>query len=106
FLAGWHTHEELPDFFCASDAVVLASAREQFGQALIEGMACGLPAIATRSLGPEAVIQDGVTGWLTRAGHELALAAALVEAIGDVRERRRRGERARRSVSARFAWSG
>ena len=80
--------------------------REQFGQALIEGMACGLPAIATRSLGPAAIIEHGRTGWLTPPDDENALATALTEAIDDPPERRRRGERARRAVSARFAWSG
>jgi glycosyltransferase involved in cell wall biosynthesis len=44
FLAGWHGHDELPDFLSASDVVVLPSVREQFGQVLVEGMACGLPA--------------------------------------------------------------
>ena len=43
FLAGWHDHAELPDFLAASDVVVLPSVREQFGQVLVEGGACGLP---------------------------------------------------------------
>src|SRR5215207_11156203 len=46
FLAGWHEHAELPDFLAASDVVVLPSVREQFGQVLVEGGACGLPSIA------------------------------------------------------------
>ena len=46
FLAGWHDHDALPDFFDAADVQVLASVREQFGLVLVEGMACGLPAIA------------------------------------------------------------
>jgi Glycosyltransferase len=31
---------------------VLASVHEQFGQVLVEGMACGLPAIAVDAHGP------------------------------------------------------
>ena len=46
YLAGWHGHDELPSFLAAADVVVLPSVREQFGQVLVEGMACGLPAIA------------------------------------------------------------
>ena len=61
FLAGWYTQPELPDFFAASDAVVLASEREQFGQVLVEGMSCGLPAIALRSLGPSSIVDDEKT---------------------------------------------
>ena len=82
FLAGWQTHEELPDFFSASDAVVLTSEREQFGQVIIEGMACAVPAVATRSLGPEAIIDDGETGWLVPSDDEPALVDALTEAVG------------------------
>lgn len=106
YLAGWQSQHELPAFFAAADAVLMSSEREQFGQALIEGMACGLPAIATRSLGPAAIIEHGRTGWLTVPGDETALATALTEAIDDAPERRRRGVRARLSVRERFSWPG
>ena len=56
FLAGWHDHDELPDFLAASDVVVLPSVREQFGQVLVEGMACGLPAIAVDAHGPAEIV--------------------------------------------------
>ena len=104
FLAGWQSHEELASFFWAGDAVVLASEREQFGQVLVEAMACGLPAIATRSVGPESIIEDGSTGWLVEPQEE-ALAAALAEVVGDGGERERRGRLARRAVEKRFSWS-
>jgi glycosyltransferase involved in cell wall biosynthesis len=103
FLAGWRSHEDLPSFFSASDAVVLASAREQFGQVLIEGMACELPAIATRSLGPASIIEDGETGWLVDP-EERALADALVEAVDDREERERRGRAAASVMRERFSW--
>jgi glycosyltransferase involved in cell wall biosynthesis len=103
FLAGWHPQEELPAFFSAADAVVLASEREQFGQVLVEGMACGLPAVATRSVGPAEIIEDGRTGWLVESD-EAALAAALIEVVEDPRERKRRGRAARAAVCERFTW--
>jgi glycosyltransferase involved in cell wall biosynthesis len=104
FLAGWHEHERLPDFFAAADAVVLSSAREQFGQVLVEGMACERPAIATRSLGPSSIVDDGETGWLVDQNPE-ALAAALAAAIDDPRERQRRGAAARRAARECYSWS-
>jgi glycosyltransferase involved in cell wall biosynthesis len=103
FLAGWRSHEELPEFFSAADALVVASEREQFGQVLVEGMACGLPAVATRSLGPAEIIEDGRTGWLVEPD-ETALAAALIEAVEDERERKRRGRAAREAVCERSTW--
>ena len=51
-LAGWQAQERLPAFLSAAEAIVLTSEREQFGQVLIEAMACEVPPVATRSSGP------------------------------------------------------
>jgi glycosyltransferase involved in cell wall biosynthesis len=104
FLAGWHGHDELPGFFAASDAVVLASVREQFGSVLVEGMACGLPTVAVDRHGPSHIVEPGRTGWLVEPDDEAGLADALVEVVADPAERRRRGEAARRSALERFSW--
>jgi glycosyltransferase involved in cell wall biosynthesis len=104
FLAGWHGHDELPDFLNASDAVVLPSVREQFGAVLVEGMACGLPAIAVDAHGPAEIVEDGRTGWLVAPDDRDALARALQQAAADPDERRRRGEAARARALERYAW--
>jgi glycosyltransferase involved in cell wall biosynthesis len=104
FLTGWHAHEELPELLSSADAIVLASVREQFGSVLVEGMACGLPAIAVDRLGPSEIVEDGVTGWLVPPDDEEALARALVACIDDDVERRRRGRRAWRAARERFSW--
>lgn len=106
FLAGWHTHDELPEFFSAADGVVLTSEREQFGQVLVEGMACGLPAVATRSAGPASIISDGQTGWLVDPDDEEELITALTEMIRDRAVRERRGELARIVTRERYSWTG
>src|SRR4051794_7936238 len=104
FLAGWHEHDTLPDFLNASDTTVLASVREQFGLVLVEGMACGLPAIAVDRFGPAEIVDDGRTGWLVAPDDEHALAAALRAAIDDPHERARRGAAARATALARWSW--
>jgi glycosyltransferase involved in cell wall biosynthesis len=104
FLAGWHGHDELPSFLAASDALVLASVREQFGSVLVEAMACGRPPIAIDRFGPADIVDDGVTGWLVGPDDEAALAGAIVEAITDPVERRRRGRRSWRTARDRFSW--
>src|SRR5207244_6880580 len=101
FLAGWHPHDDLPDFLAASDVVILPSVREQFGQVLVEGMACGLPAIAVNVFGPSEIVEDGQTGWLVPPDDEEALTEALVSAVNDAGERLRRGEEAYSAVRAR-----
>jgi glycosyltransferase involved in cell wall biosynthesis len=103
FLAGWQGQERLASFLSASDVIVLPSAREQFGQALVEGMACGLPAIAARSFGASRIVEDGRTGWLVPPDDLEALAGAIVEAIELPEERRRRGDRARRAALERYS---
>jgi glycosyltransferase involved in cell wall biosynthesis len=104
-LAGWHSHEELPELLNAADALVHASVAEQFGQVLIEAMACGLPVIAVDRGGPSTIVDDGWTGRLVEPDDAEALAAAMVEAIEDPAERKLRGRRARVEVESRYAWS-
>ncbi|MDA0174011.1 glycosyltransferase family 4 protein [Solirubrobacter taibaiensis] len=104
-LAGWHDHDELPDILRASDVVVLPSVREQFGQVLVEGMACGLPAIAVDAHGPADIVDHGETGWLVEPDDLFTLANALVEAVNRPQERRRRGANAAADVAERYAWS-
>jgi glycosyltransferase involved in cell wall biosynthesis len=104
FLAGWHGHDELPAFLAASDVVVLPSVREQFGQVLVEGMACGLPAIAVDAWGPADIVTHGETGWLVEPDDVVSLANALVHAVNCPIERRRRGERGAEVARERYSW--
>jgi glycosyltransferase involved in cell wall biosynthesis len=104
FLAGWHGHDELPPFLRAGDLLVHASVREQFGQVLVEAMACGLPVIAVNRGGPASIVDDPETGWLVEPDDVGALARAIVEAVADAGERRRRGRRAREEAVSRYSW--
>ncbi|MDQ3647370.1 MAG: glycosyltransferase family 4 protein [Actinomycetota bacterium] len=104
FLAGWRGHADLPDGLNAADLLVLPSVREQFGQVLVEAMACGLPVVAVDAHGPAEIVRDGETGWLVSADDEEAMADALVEAVNGDHERRRRGEAAYAEARARYSW--
>jgi glycosyltransferase involved in cell wall biosynthesis len=104
FLAGWRGHDDLPQGLNAADLLVLPSVREQFGAVIVEAMACGLPALAVDAHGPAEIVAHGETGWLVPPDDEEALAAALVEAVNDIAERRRRGERAYVTARERYSW--
>jgi glycosyltransferase involved in cell wall biosynthesis len=104
-LAGWHDHDDLPVLLNAADVLVHASVAEQFGQVLIEAMACSLPVVAVDRGGPSTIVDDPRTGWLVEPDDPAALAGAITEAIADPDERRRRGRRARDEVVGRYGWS-
>ncbi len=104
-LAGWHAHEALPLLLNASDVLVHASVAEQFGQALIEAMACGLPVIAVDRGGPSTIVDDPLTGWLVEPDDPAALADAIVEAMTDPKDRSQRGRHAHDEVVGRYGWA-
>jgi len=104
YFCGWQRQERLAAFLNAADTIILPSAREQFGQTLVEGMACGLPGIAANALGPSRILSDGETGWLFEPDDRDGLTRALVEAVNDPAERRRRGGLARNEVLHRLSW--
>lgn len=104
FLAGWRGHSDLADGLNAADVVVLPSVHEQFGQVLIEGMACGLPVIAINNHGPATIVDDGETGILIPPDDEDAMRDALVRIVNDADNRRRMGENAYKTSRNHYSW--
>ncbi|MER6288687.1 glycosyltransferase family 4 protein [Streptomyces sviceus] len=76
---------------------------EPFGMTIVEAMRCGLPVVSTDCPhGPAEIIADRVDGRLVPVGDRDALAAALLELVGDDELRRRMG-RAALENAGRFA---
>lgn len=79
------------------DILVHASiTAEPFGQVVLEGMAAGLPVLASEGGGPSEIITDGVNGVLYPRADASALAARLRELAVDEDRRRALGVAARR----------
>jgi glycosyltransferase involved in cell wall biosynthesis len=104
FLPGWRGHDDLALGLNAADVVVLPSVHEQFGQVLIEGMACGLPVIAIDNHGPATIVEHEQTGLLIPPDDEDAMVEALVRIVSDDEERRRMGETAYERSRSRYSW--
>jgi glycosyltransferase involved in cell wall biosynthesis len=62
---------------------VLPSDQEGFGLPLVEAMACGCAVVATRSVGSELTVVDGLNGLLVPRRDAAALAAAIVRLSSD-----------------------
>lgn len=75
-------HATLARLFRASDAVAIASTSESQGMALLQAMACGLPAVGARH-GPLIQYIPPQTGLLAEPGQPEAFAAALAQVLGE-----------------------
>ncbi len=92
----------IEDFYRACDIFVLPSYAEGMSNALLEAMACGLAAIATRVGAAEDMIESGRNGFLIDPGDIDGLRAHIVTLSSDPALRERIGREARRSVAERF----
>ena len=73
-----------------TDVLVHASTvPEPFGQVLVEGMAAGVPVVATQGGGPSEIVTDGVNGLLYPPGDVDRLAQLLERLAGDEELRHR-----------------
>jgi glycosyltransferase involved in cell wall biosynthesis len=96
------THH-VEQYFRAADVFVLPSIREAQPLALLEAMACGLPAIATRLPGAtDVLIEDGTNGRLVLPDDEAALAGTLRDVLTDRRTACLMGARARETVLSHY----
>lgn len=88
-----------------TDLLLMPSAMESFGLAALEGMACGVPCIATRVGGVPELVEDGVNGLLFPVGDVEAMSAAAVELLRDEKRLRGMGDAARRTAQDHFCTS-
>ncbi|MFE2429997.1 glycosyltransferase [Streptomyces sp. NPDC059373] len=76
--------------------LAVSSAMESFGMTIVEGMTVGLPVVSTDCpLGPGEIIDHGKDGLLVPPRDLDAMAAALLDLIGDEDRRRAMGRAAR-----------
>lgn len=102
--SGWKSGAELAERYANANLFAYPSRHEGMPNALLEAMASGLPAVATRIAGNEELQVDGETGRLVPPEDVAALQAALAELIADPAARRRLGAAARKHVEGRYSW--
>ncbi len=95
--------DELASLYRNAALFVLPSSEEGLGIVLLEAMASGTPVVSTRCGGPETIIVDGETGFLTPVGDAQALAARMRQLLESPQLRRDMGAGGRRTIEARFS---
>lgn len=95
--------EDVAGVVASLDVFVSASHSESFGIAMVEAMACGVPVVATATMGAREIVEDGVTGLIVPVGDAGALSAAVVTLLKDEARRLALGSRARESARERFS---
>lgn len=91
---------EVPDLLRASDAFLLSTHGEGMSNALLEGMASGLPCLASRSVGGAAQLLEGGRGELLEDGDVRAWAAAVQQLVDQPALRESMGAAAAAHVAA------
>jgi glycosyltransferase involved in cell wall biosynthesis len=106
--AGFVPHRRVPELFHHADLFVMPCIVDPHGDrdgipnVILEAMAHEVPVVSTDVSGiPEAVI-PGKTGWIAPPGDARDLAEAIMEALNNPQEARRRGHAGKRLVAKEF----
>lgn len=97
--AGLVPADELPVYYSAADASILASSREGWANVLLESMACGTPVVASAVWGTPEVVSSRAAGRLMADRTPVALAEAVRQLAADCPARE-----ATRAYAEQFGW--
>ena len=98
---------DLNRYFNECDIFVLpsiSSDQEGFGIVLLEAMACAKPVITTSIVGPAEQIRQWDAGLIAEPRNVDALAAALMQLLGDHNRAQAMGQRARQLAEQKYGW--
>jgi len=97
--------DDVAPYYEAIDVLLLPSVNEGTPVSVIEALAAGRPAVATRVGGVPDVVRDGVDGHLVEVGDASTLGERLAELARDPSRREEMGQEGRSRVIERYAVS-
>jgi glycosyltransferase involved in cell wall biosynthesis len=99
---GFKDWDQLPEVYASADVLCVPSRYDGWGLVVPEGLASGLPVIATDRMGAALeFVETGCNGWLIPAGDQKALIDSMREAaLLSSSELEQMGRHARESISA------
>lgn len=95
---GQRTQKELPNYYNASEVVVMPSHYESFGIAALEAMSCGVPVITTNVAGVSSLIDEKHAGLITSVNNPLLLASQIAYLLKDKKAREQVSKDVRKNV--------
>lgn len=99
---GYIPYYDLPNYYAIADIYLHTSIYEGFGRVMAEASAVGLPVVASRCAGSEAIIRDGETGYLAEPWNISQHVKLVKELLMNEPKSRVFGEAARRHVTNKF----
>jgi len=98
FLVGQVNKAKLLKYYQNAAVLVLASYYESAPNTILEGMACGLPVVATFVGDLPKIVKNGVTGFLVSPKDPETLAEVILRLLRDDNLRKKMGQAAREEV--------
>ncbi len=97
-------HASLPEWYRAMDLFVMPSRYENYSNAALEALACGVPFLAS-AIGGNQRLADTQGGWLFSHGSEESLAERLQAIVGNRQAALERGLVGGQKVREMYSWS-
>ena len=94
--------DNINEFYCGIDILVVPSLYEPFGRVIVEAMACEKVVVASNVGGGAEIIEDGVDGYLFNPHDKEEMLSALSRAIRN-RDNLQMGLRARQKIENKFS---
>ena len=97
-------HEQLSEYYNASDVCAFPSYYESFGLVPLEALACGTPVVSSNVGDLQKIIRNGETGYVLTDLRPRILAEKLAEVLSKTNPRFHDQQRIRSSISS-YSWS-
>ena len=95
--------KELPFYYSAADALVVASYYESFGLVALEALSCGTPVVSTAVGGMPSIIEKNITGMLVQGDAPETMGEAIFKVLSDSTRYQKQRFQIRKAVEP-YSW--
>jgi glycosyltransferase involved in cell wall biosynthesis len=80
---GYLLGEDLAAAYASADVFVFPSTTDTYGNVVVEALASGIPCVVSDEGGPASLVEEGVTGFVSRARNQADFAGKVKKLTGD-----------------------